>query len=870
MSEMMYEVKELPDLSLTKYQSLGEQGIEGVIKQHNSFLRQWQRNSCLLNLKIYLYYVYLPKNIRTKQLKIYLRLSCVGNELDEYINSLILSSPLKEFYRFVKTDINQTQGLMKEYLAVSYLKKTEREKQGESSVFFTAEGWKSNKDARLYEMIKTMEALKQPVVYEIELHGCNAFNMVEGSLRKPISALRNKVLGNGINQIVLNGERRSRPRDVAAEETLKTYEEFITNTIKSPCFKSNIRVYAQSREIAHFILDAACGEAIEEGDCTIADERSGKYKPLESFLVEYNNVMPESLKYWPTLYTLEEVSPFFRMPILNDGENIEIKKETYPQIEEDGLYIGKTLQGHKTVISSKAFMKHMFVCGVPGSGKTNTMLHIANSLWHNEEIVNGKAVRVPIPFLVLEPAKREYRELSRFDIPELLIFSPSANTQFPLQINPFEFPKGLTLSEHISRLCQVFEGAFPIAPPAPFILDRAIETIYRNHGWKSNDINIGDKEYPIMSELYEQFQKELENTNYDSEIRGNIRSVLEMRIGSLLRREMKSIFDVPKSMLAPEEWLSNPTVIELEALGENIANFVTLLLCTLIRETLKCHASSSNNNLSDEERKALKKRLRHVIFIEEAHNLIAPESQVTKNEDSNPKIAATSYIVKMLAEVRALREGIIIADQLPTAMAPEVIKNTNVKIVHRLTAEDDRGLIGSTMSASGLQMEQVATYNPGDALMTYEGLLRPFEIKVHELKGHGDAPSDEELYEQMKSKPGFKGLCYKMEERKWKEIIKNVEELIRAESKSCKILAEYIHDNKSAKQLEDFFDANRDVYLKICTLRNQYIRDIQKVSDEFFSRERKEKMVKKIGRCGETLLEILQMRVLECIQKELI
>ena len=42
-----------------------------------------------------------------------------------------------------------------------------------------------------------------------------------------------------------------------------------------------------------------------------------------------------------------------------------------------------------------------------------------------------------------------------------------------------------------------------------------------------------------------------------------------------------------------------------------------------------------------------------------------------------------AYIVKMLAEVRALREGIIIADQLPTAMAPEVIKNTNIKLIHR-------------------------------------------------------------------------------------------------------------------------------------------------------------------------------------------
>ena len=66
--------------------------------------------------------------------------------------------------------------------------------------------------------------------------------------------------------------------------------------------------------------------------------------------------------------------------------------------------------------------------------------------------------------------------------------------------------------------------------------------------------------------------------------------------------------------------------------------------------------------------------------MEEAHNLIAAESQVDDPQNSNPKVAATAYIVKMLAEVRALREGIIIADQLPTAMAPEVIKNTNIKL----------------------------------------------------------------------------------------------------------------------------------------------------------------------------------------------
>ena len=57
---------------------------------------------------------------------------------------------------------------------------------------------------------------------------------------------------------------------------------------------------------------------------------------------------------------------------------------------------------------------------------------------------------------------------------------------------------------------------------------------------------------------------------------------------------------------------------------------------------------------------------------------------------------------------------LFIRRQLPTAMAPEVIKNTNIKLIHRLTSIDDRQLIGSTMSASGIQLEHVAVYRPGE------------------------------------------------------------------------------------------------------------------------------------------------------------
>lgn len=225
-----------------------------------------------------------------------------------------------------------------------------------------------------------------------------------------------------------------------------------------------------------------------------------------------------------------------------DGETVEIPKETAMVAETSGIYLGNDNNLHEIMIPEKMLVKHMFVCGVPGSGKTNTMLHLANSLWKKK-----------IPFLVLEPAKKEYRELSLFQIPELLIFSPSANTNFPLEINPFEFPKGLTLSEHIESLCKVFEGCFSYAVAFSQILSTSIQAVYEKHGWSYKDVNTGTKEYPTLSELYKQFEEEMSKTSYDGEMKGNVQAVLQVRIGSLLERERKEIFDVKKSVIDPEE-----------------------------------------------------------------------------------------------------------------------------------------------------------------------------------------------------------------------------------------------------------------------------------------------------------------------------
>lgn len=736
MAFLAYNLRNAPDLSLIKYQALEDNTVDGLINRHNDFLRQWNRITILAKVRMSLVIQYLKAAKSGSKMKFYLVLYTEENEILPSIEQLLKASPLSDYFVLEKIETDEKDAQFHwQYFNEAILKKIERKRSSDATkdanapTFYSASRWESSDKGRLRDMFRIMDTLDEDLAYTVSLEGIDAFKLVSDALEKPITYLRKKTSSGNSTTISLNSSPKNSYRDVAAEETLNEYEKFITAITELPCFTVNIRAFSNTKTGAELLLAAATGEAIDEGNAEITTLKAPE--SLDVILkkqVPYSKMLPQSLQFWPTLFTLEELSPFFRFPILLDGEYIDFPKETQAEKEQDGIPFGKDSKNFAVSLNPKLLKKHAFVCGVPGAGKTNTMLGLCYNLW----------AKYKIPFLVLEPAKKEYRALAQTDIDNLIVFSPSSGSKFPLAINPFQVPEGMSLSEHIQNLMGVFEGAFPLTPPLPALLDRSIEAVYLEHGWDAEDVNNGTLDYPTMTELYSRLEEELKHTDYDGEVRGNMKSALEMRIGSLLRRDLGNVFDVPVSTIKPQNWIKYPIIIELESLGNGPANFLTLMLCTLIREVLRI---DPNGNAD--------KPVRHVMFIEEAHNLIAPQSSDVMGEDANPKAAATSYIVKMLAEVRALREGILIADQLPTAMAPEILKNTTLKVAHRMTSQDDRKLVGSTMAASGVQLEEMATYMPGETLIYYEGLLKPFKLRVN-LFEYKDAPDNDTLFELMK------------------------------------------------------------------------------------------------------------------------
>lgn len=833
MPSLYYEVKRIPDLTLSKYSALDEGGVEGVLKKHEAFLRQIHRKGLLNKEIIRWIYEYNPSAPKGQRMKIIIKFD--GKNASDYMQSFIGSSPLAPYFDLVQVfpeeelppltgketpkdlekrkakTLTLNQELYRYQASLLKKEKFARPDNPEMADFYSVNKWEMNEDARLFGLFTMMKKMAENskkedksqwrCLYCVDVVPMDYADTIESpTMLGPIMAGLRRMLSLRVEK---TSTSTSFQKDESADYTLERYKNLVKTIAGTPHFNVNIKAYAQNSDYANMLLDAAASEALSEGSYDVAVE-SGMFNVNEiinkNLRLLCNTKAPKELRFWPTLFFLKELVPFTALPTLYSGESIEMPKETAPSYDDSGLYLGKDTDDYNVYFPLKNLPKHAFLAGVPGSGKTNSMLHLVTTLYS----------KFDIPFLILEPAKQEYRALvNKPEMRGTTVFSPSSGTKFLLHINPFQFPLKMSLAEHIRNVINVFEGSFSMDPPMPFLLDRAIERVYRDKGWLPYMINQGTLPYPTMGELYDTLEQILEETDYEGEIKGNLKSVLQVRIGSLLSREMGDVFNVAESTMAPEEWLTRPIVIELEAMGIGPANFLTLMLSTLIRETLKVNPL---------KRKDGSKKPRHVIFFEEAHNLIGPKAEKEAGENANPKIAATAFVVKMLAEVRALNEAIIIADQLPTAMAPEVIKNTSLKLGHRMTSQDDRQLLGSTMSADEVQLERMATFTTGRTLCIYEGLLKPFELQMEQWsKVNGvvhdelyDSPSDDKLYAMLcyEGSPFIKDLeqSFKITadkyNKQWDDIMEDVDEYYE----QLDALADFCGDVEESRQTLDRVD----------------------------------------------------------------
>ena len=163
------------------------------------------------------------------------------------------------------------------------------------------------------------------------------------------------------------------------------------------------------------------------------------------------------------------------------------------------------------------------------------------------------------------------------------------------------------------------------------------------------------------------------------------------------------------------------SIIEEASTPQEQACKLTLFLLLAVREYVKVTPWSGQG-------------VRLVIVIEEAHNIVGRNRDATASEENaDPKAFASEFVCRMLAELRSLGVGIIIVDQLPSAVAPEVNKNTASKLTFRIVGNDDRDELGGNMLYGSTEYEETARLQPGEAYYYTEGYFGPRRIRTPNL-----------------------------------------------------------------------------------------------------------------------------------------
>lgn len=94
--------------------------------------------------------------------------------------------------------------------------------------------------------------------------------------------------------------------------------------------------------------------------------------------------------------------------------------------------------------------------------------------------------------------------------------------------------------------------------------------------------------------------------------------------------------------------------------------------------------------------------------------------------------------------MRSYGQGVIVAEQIPSKLAPDVIKNSSTKIVQRIVSADDQQIIANTIGISAEDALQLGSLEAGYAFCHKEGMSLPTTVKISD-KVIGDDGSEQEL-----------------------------------------------------------------------------------------------------------------------------
>ncbi|MGH8921663.1 MAG: ATP-binding protein, partial [Actinomycetes bacterium] len=195
------------------------------------------------------------------------------------------------------------------------------------------------------------------------------------------------------------------------------------------------------------------------------------------------------------------------------------------------------------VLPLDSLNRHVFVSGATGSGKSQTVRALLEA-----------ATRAGIPWLVIEPAKAEYRLMAarlagiggdpgaQAVVSEVVRIRPGEPDAIAAGLNPLEpapdedgqrFP----LQTHADLVKALFVASFRSDEPFPQVLSAALTRVYEDAGW---DLALGETvaadanpSYPNLTDLQRAAIRIVQEVGYSQRITDDVLGFIKVRLSSL-------------------------------------------------------------------------------------------------------------------------------------------------------------------------------------------------------------------------------------------------------------------------------------------------------------------------------------------------
>ncbi|NLX82432.1 MAG: ATP-binding protein [Clostridiales bacterium] len=507
---------------------------------------------------------------------------------------------------------------------------------------------------------------------------------------------------------------------VAAQRSIETYSYYHANA-KKALYEFQVAVYgtAKTTDIVSFavqsVLSGTGNTAFSAYALTdipsqaIIDNYASVPWMLSQYLhARYPMTALQDCNRFPYIITAEEAAILFSLPVggkqIGAGFTVDHSEKQGKEYRSSLINTGDITIGHLKSsggfhtfgISRNDLAKHMLIVGTPGSGKTTFSVGMLDRLW-----------KQGVPFLVIEPAKNEYRALVQ-SIPDLQVFTPGKTSISPFVFNPFVLPDNVRLESWKSTLKTAFAAGVSMTTPLDKIFEDTINNCYADFGWLDTYTSADKGQVFNIADFIQSFQKTFDNIGYTGEV-GNIGKAGVVRLKGLT-----NLFDNYHS-IPIADLLKKPTVIELAAIenSDEKALIIALLLLSIL--------SYVNANYSGDS------GLQNVILLEEAHVLLDAQSS-SGQVDANPSAIAQGLVKRMLAELRSYGISLVIADQSPRKVTTDVVALTDIKLAFRLVESVDKQIIEDSTNMSEQQASRLSRLKPGEAFFFFNKLEEPEEV----------------------------------------------------------------------------------------------------------------------------------------------